>query len=161
NKLELRKEQVALAAVVDSAVEISRPLIDAGQHHFSPALPPEPVYLDGDPVRLAQIFANLLNNAAKYTEPGGQIELVAERQGSDVVVAIRDNGIGISAEMLPRLFEMFSQAMPAIARSQGGLGIGLALVKGLVELHGGTIEAQSAGPGQGSEFIVRLPVMIQ
>src|SRR5206468_5984978 len=120
-----------------------------------------PVYLDGDSVRLAQIFANLLNNAAKYTEPGGRISLAAEHRGSDVVVCIRDNGIGISAEMLPRLFEMFSQAVPALSRSQVGLGIGLSLVKGLVELHGGSIEAASPGPGRGSQFIVRLPILMQ
>ena len=109
-------------------------------------------------MRLAQVFANLLNNAAKYTEEGGRIRLTAERQGSDVVVSVKDSGIGIAAEMLPRIFEIFSQAKPALVRSQGGLGIGLSLVKGLVELHGGSIEARSDGPGQGSEFVVRLPV---
>jgi CheY-like chemotaxis protein len=103
----------------------------------------------------------LLNNAAKYTEPSGRIALAAERQGSDIMISIDDNGIGIAPEMLPRLFEMFSQAAPALSRSQGGLGIGLSLVKGLVEMHGGTVEAQSAGPGQGSRFVIRLPVLLQ
>lgn len=161
NKLELHKQPVKLATTIENAFETSQPLIVAGQHQFSVSMPAETVHLDADPVRLAQIFANLLNNAAKYTEPGGQISLIAAREGSDVVVRVRDTGIGIAADMLPRLFEMFSQATPALARSQGGLGIGLALVKGLVELHGGTIDAKSAGPGQGSEFIVRLPVMVQ
>jgi signal transduction histidine kinase len=116
--------------------------------------------LDADPVRLAQVFANLLNNAAKYTEEGGQIRLTAERVGPEVVVSVQDTGIGIAPEMLPRLFEMFSQAPRALERSQGGLGIGLALVKGLVEMHGGSIEARSAGSGRGSEFLVRLPVAV-
>ena len=158
NKLELRPERVELAAVVEAAVETSRPVVDAGRHALSVALPPEPIRLEADPVRLAQVFANLLNNAAKYTEEGGRIWLTAERQGSDVVVSVRDSGIGIATEMLPRVFEIFSQAKPALVRSQGGLGIGLSLVKGLVELHGGRIEAKSGGPGRGSEFVVRLPV---
>jgi PAS domain S-box-containing protein len=161
NKLELHKQPIKLATVIENAFETSQPLMVASRHQFSVSMPADPVHLDADPVRLAQVFANLLNNAAKYTEPGGQICLRAEREGSDIVVCIRDTGIGISAEMLPRLFEMFSQATPALARSQGGLGIGLALVKGLVELHGGTIEVKSAGQGKGSEFVVRLPVMVQ
>jgi CheY-like chemotaxis protein len=124
------------------------------------SLPDAPLYLDADPVRLAQVFSNLLNNAARYTEAGGHIRLIVERQGSDVLVSVKDNGIGIAAEMLPRIFEMFSQATPALERSQSGLGIGLSLVKGLVELHGGRVEAQSDGPGKGSEFVVRLPVVV-
>jgi CheY-like chemotaxis protein len=124
-------------------------------------LPDAPLYLDGDPVRLAQLFSNLLNNASKYTEAGGHIRLAVERQGSDVLVSVKDDGIGITAEMLPRIFEMFSQATPALERSQSGLGIGLSLAKGLVELHGGSIEARSDGPGRGSEFVVRLPVVIE
>ena len=158
NKLELRKERVELAAVVEAALETSRPLIEAGGHEFTVTLPPEPIHLEADPLRLAQVFANLLNNAAKYTEDGGRIRLSAERQGSDVIVSVKDNGIGIMAEMLPRIFEIFAQSNRALVRSQGGLGIGLSLVKGLVELHGGSIEARSDGPGQGSEFVVRLPI---
>jgi CheY-like chemotaxis protein len=118
------------------------------------------VYVDGDPVRLAQVIANLLNNAAKYTDRGGRIWLTAERQGSDAVVTVRDTGIGIPADMLPRIFEMFTQVDHALARAQGGLGIGLHLVKRLLELHGGSITAYSAGPGKGSEFTVRLPVLL-
>ena len=158
NKLELRKQPVALASLIDAAVETSRPLIDAGGHQFERVLP-QPVYIDGDPMRLAQVFSNLLNNAAKYTPKGGQITLTADRHGDEVVVSVRDNGIGFSPDMRPRLFEMFSQATPALERSQGGLGIGLSLVKSLVEMHGGSVDAKSDGPGTGSEFIVRLPVM--
>jgi len=158
NRLELRPERVELADVVDAALETTRPIIEAGSHELILTLPPEPIHLEADPVRLAQVFANLLNNAAKYTEEGGRIRLTAERQGSDVIVSVKDSGIGIAAEMLPRIFEIFSQAKPALVRSQGGLGIGLSLVKGLVELHGGSIEARSDGPGRGCEFVVRLPV---
>jgi PAS domain S-box-containing protein len=157
NKIELRKGRVTLAGVVESAVETSRPLIDAAGHELSIALPADPVCLDADPMRLAQVFANLLNNSAKYTERGGRIALTARRVGGDAVVTIEDNGIGIPPEAMPSLFEMFSQAAPAIERSQGGLGIGLSLVKGLVELHGGTVQAFSDGPGKGSRFVVRLP----
>ena len=158
NKLELRKQPVTLAAVIDSAVETSRPLVDAAGHRLEVSLP-KPVYIDGDATRLAQVFANLLNNAAKYTPRGGSIGVHAERQGHEVVVAVKDNGIGFAPEMRPRLFEMFSQAAPALERSQGGLGIGLSLVKALVEMHGGSVQAHSQGPGTGSEFIVRLPLM--
>jgi signal transduction histidine kinase/ActR/RegA family two-component response regulator len=158
NKLELRTQRVDLAAVLDVALETSRPVIDAGGHELSVTLPAEPIRLEADPLRLAQVFSNLLNNAAKYTEEGGRVWLTAERQGGEVIVSVKDSGIGIAAEMLPRVFEMFSQAERALVRSQGGLGIGLSLVKGLVELHGGSIEARSGGPGRGSEFVVRLPV---
>ena len=161
NKLELRQERVELAAVLEVALETSRPVIEAGGHELTVTLPPEPIHLHADPLRLAQVFANLLNNAAKYTEEGGRIRLTAERQGSDVIVSVKDSGIGIAADMLPRIFEIFSQAKPALVRSQGGLGIGLSLVKGLVELHGGSIEARSDGPGRGSEFVVRLPVAVE
>ncbi len=157
-KLQLRRERADLASVVRSAVEGSRPLIEASGHELTVTLPPEPVYLEADPTRLAQVFANLLTNAAKYTERGGQIRLTAERQGGEVAVAVKDTGIGIAPEQMPRLFEMFSQAAPALERSQGGLGIGLSLVKGLVQMHGGTVEARSEGLGKGSEFVVRLPV---
>jgi PAS domain S-box-containing protein len=158
NKLELRKRRVTLADVMVDAVETSRPVIDGGGHALAVILPPEPVHLDADPVRLAQVFSNLLNNAAKYTDRGGHIRLAAEVAGGEVAVSVRDTGIGIAADVLPRLFEMFAQAAPALERSQGGLGIGLSLVKGLVEMHGGTVEARSDGPGKGSEFVVRLPV---
>jgi PAS domain S-box-containing protein len=157
NKLDLRTGPVELATVVEAAVETSRPVIDAGGHELSVALPPAAIHLEADSVRLAQVFANLLNNAAKYTPEGGRIRVTAERQEGDVIVSVKDSGIGIAAEMLPRIFEIFSQAKPALVRSQGGLGIGLSLVKGLVELHGGSIEAKSGGLGRGSEFVVRLP----
>jgi PAS domain S-box-containing protein len=157
-KLQLRKERVELAAVIQSAVESSRPFIEAQSHELTVTLPQEPIYLDADPTRLSQVFANLLTNAAKYTERGGHIWLSAERQGGNVAVSVRDTGIGIPAEHLPYIFEMFSQVAPALERSQAGLGIGLALVRGVVELHGGTVEAHSTA-GKGSDFIVRLPVL--
>ena len=124
-KLHLRRDRVDLASVVRSAVENSRPLIESSAHQLTVALPPEPTHLDADPTRLAQVFANLLTNAAKYTDKGGHIWLTAERDGGEVAVSVRDTGIGIAAEHLPRLFEMFSQVAPALERSQGGLGIGL------------------------------------
>jgi PAS domain S-box-containing protein len=156
-KLKLRKERVELAAVVRSAVESTRPLIDEQGHHLSVRLPPTPVLLDADPTRLAQVFSNLLNNAAKYSEPGGHILLSSESEGDEVIVRVTDRGIGISADHLPRIFQLFAQVETASDKSQGGLGIGLSLVRGLVEMHGGTIEARSGGPGRGSELIVRLP----
>jgi PAS domain S-box-containing protein len=158
-KLELRKERVELASAVQSAVEGSRPFIEASGHRLTVLLPPEPIPLDADPTRLAQVFSNLLTNAAKYTDAGGQIRLTASRDcHGEVAVSVQDTGIGIAADHLPRLFEMFSQVKTALERSQGGLGIGLSLVKGLVEMHGGTVQARSDGVGKGSEFIVRLPV---
>lgn len=166
NKLELRKERVALADVVKGAVETSRPAIEQCGHELTVTLPPEPVYLHADLVRLAQVFMNLLNNAAKYMERGGRIWLIAElasggRQPPEVVVRVKDTGVGIPAEKLPSLFEMFFQVDRSLERSQGGLGIGLSLVRRLVELHGGRVEARSAGVGKGSEFIVRLPVLVE
>ena len=158
-KLQLHKERVELAAAVRSALEETRPVIEASGHELTVTLPQEAVFLNADSARLAQIFSNLLNNAAKYTDKGGHIWLTAERADGQVTVSVRDTGIGIRAEQLPRIFQMFSQTTRALERSQGGLGIGLALVRGLVELHGGTIEAHSNGPGMGSEFIVRLPVL--
>ncbi|HTK76001.1 MAG TPA: ATP-binding protein [Gemmataceae bacterium] len=158
NELELRKSSVDLAAVVESAVETSRPVVEAGRHQLVVALPRGPIRLTADPVRLAQVFANLLTNAAKYTPEGGHIRLAAERQGDDVIVSVQDSGIGLAADVLPHVFEIFSQAKSGRGQRQGGLGIGLSLVKWLVELHGGHVEARSAGPGQGSEFVVRLPV---
>ena len=145
--------------VVESAVESSRPLIRECGHELTVELPAEPAYLNGDPVRLAQVFLNLLNNAAKYTRRGGHVRLTAGREGSDVVVRVRDDGIGIPGDMLPRVFEMFTQVDRSLERSQGGLGIGLTLVRRLVDMHDGSVEARSAGRDQGSEFIVRLPVV--
>ncbi len=158
-KLEIRKEIVDLARVVDNAIEISRPMIEEQGHALHVSLPGEPVLLEGDMTRLAQVFLNLLTNAAKYTDRGGCISLTARRLGKEVNVAVKDTGIGIPADKLPTLFEMFSQVEGTLSRSRGGLGIGLCLVKNLVGLHGGTIEASSLGLGTGSEFLVRLPVV--
>ncbi len=160
-KLDLRNERVDVSTIVTQAVETVRPLVEAAGHDLSVALPTGPVYLDGDPVRLAQVFSNLLNNAAKYTEAGGRIRLAVERQGSDVVVGVRDTGVGIPADMLPRVFDLFTQVDSARKWAQGGLGIGLTLVRRLVEMHGGSVEARSDGPGKGSEFVVRLPVAVE
>jgi len=157
-KLEVRRETVELVAIIDTAVETARPLIDMRGHRLTVALPEQAVHLNADALRLAQVFANILTNAAKYTEPNGRIDLTASVDGSTVLVKVRDSGIGIAPEMLPRVFDMFSQATTALDRAEGGLGIGLALVKGLVDLHGGSIEVRSDGLGRGSEFIVSLPV---
>jgi CheY-like chemotaxis protein len=157
-KVDLRLEPVDVSAAVARAVETSRPHIDAQGHELLVALPGEPLWLQADPARLAQVLANLLNNAAKYTERGGRIWLSAGREGPQAVVRVRDNGTGIAPEVLPRIFDLFAQAEGALERSQGGLGIGLTLVRGLVEMHGGVVAAHSAGPGQGTEFVVRLPL---
>jgi len=157
-KLALRKVNVELAAVLRDAVEASRPQIDKMGHQLTVTLPPEPIVLDADATRLTQVFLNLLNNAAKYSEPGGRIQLAARREGREAAVSIKDTGIGIAAVHLPHVFDVFMQVEPAWKRAQGGLGIGLSLVKEFVELHGGRVTAHSAGPGQGSEFVVRLPV---
>jgi PAS domain S-box-containing protein len=156
-KVQLRKEPIELSKVLRSAMEAVRPLVEARGHELTIAMQPDTIFLDADPTRLAQVISNLLNNAAKYTEKGGHIWLTAERHGDETMVSVRDTGIGIAAEHLPHLFEMFSQVAPALERSQGGLGIGLSLVKGLVELHGGKVEALSDGIGKGSEFVIRLP----
>jgi PAS domain S-box-containing protein len=161
NKLELRKERIELASVVQHAVEMCRPLAQCAKHEITVTFPPEPIYVNADPVRLAQVFSNLLNNSCKYTEPEGRIGLTAERQGSDVVVTVEDNGTGIPPEMLSRIFEMFTQVDRSLERAHGGLGIGLTLVKRLVELHGGRVEAFSEGPGRGSKFEVRLPILVE
>ena len=158
SKLELRSSRVLLADVVSSAVETARPAIEATGKHLAVSLPPDPVALNADLIRLAQVFGNLLNNSVKFTGPGGRISLTASRAGDQVVVAVQDDGIGIPAEALPEIFDIFSQVDRSIERRAGGLGIGLALVKGLVEMHGGTVEAASPGPGRGSTFTVRLPV---
>lgn len=159
NKLEFRKEQIELRSIVRCAVETARPQIEAKGHTLTVTLPPQPVYLDGDLIRLAQVFWNLLNNSAKYTESGGQIDLNAETDGDQAIVTVRDNGIGIPPESLPGLFGMFSQVDRSLERAEGGLGIGLALVKGLTQGHGGTVDVQSDGVGCGSTFTVRLPVL--
>jgi PAS domain S-box-containing protein len=159
NKMELRRSRVLLADVVSAAVETSRPMIEAAGHQLTVSLPSEPVSLDADLTRLAQVFGNLLTNSAKYTQRGGHIRLAAEQRGKDVIVSVRDNGIGIPAESLRSIFDMFSQVDRSIERSAGGLGIGLALVKGLVEMHGGTVTAESAGVGKGSTLTVRLPAL--
>jgi len=161
NKLVLRRSPIELAEVITAAVEASRPLIEQAGHELTVSLASEPVYIDGDAVRLSQVFQNLLNNAAKYTERGGRISLVAERQDDGVVVRVKDTGVGIPPDTLPRLFEMFYQADRSLERAQSGLGVGLALVRRLVEAHGGRVEARSEGVGKGSEFIVRLPVLAE
>jgi signal transduction histidine kinase/ActR/RegA family two-component response regulator len=157
-KVQLRKERIELIPALRSAVESVRPFLEAQSHELTVTVTEQPIYLDADPTRLSQVISNLLHNAAKYTEKGGHIWLTAERLDGQAVVSVRDTGIGIAAEHLPHVFEMFSQVAPALERSQGGLGIGLALVRGLVELHGGTVAARSRGQGQGSEFTVRLPI---
>ena len=159
DRIELRLAPVLLADVIGNAVETARPAFDAAGHELTVSLPPEPVLLFADLTRLAQVFSNLLNNSAKYTEPGGRIWIDAERDGAQVSVTVRDTGIGIPAEALPEIFDMFSQVDRSIDRSAGGLGIGLALVKRLVEKHGGTVEAASPGQSLGSTFTVRLPLL--
>ncbi len=159
-KITLRKEQTELSAIVQNALEISQPIIKQFGHKLTITLPSEPVFIEADITRLAQVFANLLNNAAKYTEHGGHISLSVERQGSQVAVSVKDDGIGIPAQMLPQVFEMFTQGDHSLEKSHSGLGVGLSIVKSLVDMHGGTVEASSAGHGFGSEFTVRLPVLV-
>lgn len=159
--LELRMEQVDLVAAISAAIEAARPLLDLKQHVLSADLPAHAVLLKADGVRLTQIFSNLLTNAAKYTDPGGRIDLTLRELDNELVVSVRDNGIGIAPETIPGLFSIFAQAKPALERSEGGLGIGLALVRGLVELHGGSIEARSEGENRGCEVAVRLPRQLQ
>jgi signal transduction histidine kinase len=157
-KIALRRELVELAVVVRTAVEASRPLIDAAGHRLSVSIPPDPITLHADPVRVAQVLENLLNNSAKYTPKGGEIALAVVPENGTVRISVRDSGAGIPAELLPRVFDLFAQVEQAGRRSGGGgLGIGLTLVKSLVELHGGRVEARSEGPGRGSEFTAILP----
>ncbi|WP_309669183.1 response regulator [Gemmatimonas sp.] len=158
-KLQLRKERIELAGALHSAVEISRPLIDAGGHVLTVVVPSQPIFVDADMTRLGQVFANLLSNAAKFSERNGSIHLSVAFQGGNVLVSVKDAGIGITPDMLGSVFRMFSQVDQSLEKSQGGLGIGLSLVKQLVELHGGSVEARSAGAGQGSEFVVTLPMV--
>jgi PAS domain S-box-containing protein len=159
DRLELRRSEVELSSVIQQAVEVARPLIDAAGHDLTVELPDEPIYLTADRARLAQVFGNLLNNSSKYTRSNGRISVSAKRVDDEVMVTVKDNGAGIPQDKLDSIFDMFMQVDLTAERSQGGLGIGLTLVKRLAEMHGGSIEARSAGEGQGSEFIVRLPVL--
>ncbi len=158
-KVVLEKEAVDLATVVERAVEVSRPLIDARKHQLTVHLPPGRILVEADSVRLSQVIANLLNNAAKYTEEGGRIDLVVDKSEADAVIRVRDTGIGIEPSMLSSVFDLFTQAQGSVSRAEGGLGIGLSLVRTLVQMHGGTVTAFSAGLGRGSEFAVRLPLL--
>jgi CheY-like chemotaxis protein len=159
-KLELRKQRLDLAGVVEAALEGVRPFVESRHHQLSVQLPDKPVALEGDPGRLMQVIGNLVHNAAKYTGGNGHIWITAGREDAEAVVSVRDDGPGIPREMLSDIFEMFAQVDQTLDRAHGGLGIGLTLVKTLIELHGGTVEARSEGPGRGSEFIVRLPVAV-
>ena len=147
--------------MISSAVEESRPLLEAARHELTVILPPHPLQVLGDPSRLAQVISNLLNNAAKYTLDGGRVVVSAERQGAQAVLRVRDNGMGIPKDMLSLIFEMFTQVHRHLDRAQGGLGIGLTLVRSLVEMHGGSVQAYSEGLGHGSEFVVRLPLFVE
>jgi CheY-like chemotaxis protein len=160
DKLELRRQKVDLGSIIHSAVEASRPGIDAAGHRLQISLPEQPVHLNADAARLAQVFSNLLNNAAKFTPAGGQIQIEARLDRRDVIIGVRDNGVGIACDALAYVFDMFRQVDESLERSQGGLGIGLTLARRLVEMHGGTVNAQSEGTGKGSEFTVRLPVAV-
>jgi len=157
-RIELRKERLDLSVAVNDALETCRPQIQERRHRLSVELPPAPVFVDADRVRLAQVFTNLLSNACKYTQPGGDLRVRASLEDGEAVVRVADGGIGIPAEVLPGIFEMFSQAVRSHAYTDGGLGIGIFLVRGLLEQHGGLIEAKSEGLGRGSEFTVRLPM---
>ena len=159
-RIELRKEAVDVAAVLGRTAEAVRPLLEERRHELTVSLPAGPLWVEADPTRLEQVLTNLLNNAAKYTDPGGHVWLSAARDGGEVVLTVRDTGIGIAPDVLTRVFDLFVQAERRLDRARGGVGIGLTLVRKLVELHGGTVEARSAGPGKGSEFIVRLPAAI-
>lgn len=158
--LELKRDYVALDSCIAAAIETARPVIDAKRHQLTLVSPPEPIVLYADPVRVTQVITNLLTNAAKYTDPEGEIVLTSRLENERVVISVKDSGIGIPSEALPKLFEMFTQLQSAGERTSGGLGIGLALVKGLVQLHGGEVEVRSAGVNQGSEFVVRLPALV-
>jgi PAS domain S-box-containing protein len=158
-KIELRKRPVELRPIVEGAVETIQPLLERQGHRLTVSMPEEPVMLEADATRIEQVLANLLNNAAKFTEPGGRLGLCVETQGGEAVLTVRDNGQGIAPDLLPRIFDLFVQEDRSLARSHGGLGIGLTLVRSLVERHGGKVEARSEGPGRGSELVVRLPLL--
>ncbi len=157
-KLSLRKQFVALDEVVERASESAARLLAERRHRLTVSLPPESLFLEADPVRLTQVLTNLLCNAAKFTDPGGHIRLSAAAEAEQIVIRVRDNGRGIAPDLLPRVFELFEQLPARASEGSGGLGIGLAVVKSLVELHGGSVTAVSEGPGTGSEFIVRIPI---
>ncbi|MFO0967506.1 MAG: ATP-binding protein [Gemmataceae bacterium] len=158
DRLQLRKDRLDIAEAIDLAVETSSPVIETAGHRLTVTRADGPVWVDGDGARLAQVFSNLLNNAARYTPRGGSIRIGLERHDDAAVVTVSDNGLGIPPDMLGRVFDMFSNVSTALERTQGGLGIGLSLVRRLVEMHGGSVEARSAGLGRGAEFVVRLPV---
>jgi signal transduction histidine kinase/CheY-like chemotaxis protein len=160
SKINLARAPLVVSAFVQAAIDSSRPLLSARRHRLEVSLPQEPLRVDGDLTRLTQVVQNLLNNAAKYTPDGGHIALSVERDGGQVNIRLKDDGVGIPAEMLSKVFELFTQVDRSLDRSDGGLGIGLTLVRRLVEMHGGSAEAHSDGPGRGSEFIVRLPLLI-
>jgi CheY-like chemotaxis protein len=163
-KIELRRERVELASVVHSALESVHPLLERMGHELTVTMPSAPVYVNADPTRLAQVVGNLLNNACKFTQPGGHVWLAVEGEdgnaAGEVVIRVRDTGVGIAADQASRVFDMFAQVDSSLERTTSGLGIGLTLVSTLVGLHGGTVEVRSGGVGQGSEFVVRLPIMV-
>jgi len=156
--IELRRAQVPLVRLLEDAVETSRPVIEQAGHRLTVVTPDPAIVLEVDPTRIIQVLANLLNNAAKFTPRGGHVELSSVQEGTDVIVSVRDNGVGIAPALLERIFEMFTQVGRSHAYTGGGLGIGLTLVRRLVEMHGGQVEARSSGPNMGSEFLVRLPI---
>ena len=158
DRLELRCDHIDLRAVLHSAIETTQPLLEAAGHVLTVDLPPEPLWVDADFTRVAQAFANLLNNAVKYTDRGGRISVAAERHGDAIVASVSDTGIGIEPQQMPRIFDMFRQEHRSLDRAQSGLGIGLTLAKRLIELHDGSIEARSEGPGHGTTFVVRMPL---
>jgi signal transduction histidine kinase len=158
-KIELRKSKISLQSAINDAVETAMPLADQKGHRLDVQVPADVITLDADPTRISQIVGNLLNNACKFTPRGGEIRLAVEERPKEVRITVRDNGIGIAADHLPRIFEMFGQVDSSLERSEGGLGIGLTLVRSLVEMHGGSVEVKSAGPGRGTEFVVRLPTV--
>ena len=158
-KVELRRERLDLAEVLRHVVETARPLAEAREQTLRSDIPAAPLPLDGDATRLEQVFSNLLRNAVKFTDAGGTIEVAARRDGTgEAVVRVRDDGLGIPADLLPRVFDLFAQGEQGLDRSEAGLGIGLTLVRSLVEMHGGRVRARSEGPGRGSELEVRLPL---
>jgi signal transduction histidine kinase len=157
-KIELRKERLELGSLVRRSVESLQAQIEGRQHQLICSIPDEPIYICADMTRVDQVLVNLLTNAAKYTDPGGTLWLTLERSGQEAVIRVRDTGVGIPEKLLPRLFDLFVQSEQSLDRAQGGLGIGLTLVKKLTEMHGGSITAASSGPGLGSEFTVRLPL---
>jgi len=158
-RIELRRRRVELADVVAAAIEIVSPLLEERNHHLAREVVPRGLVVDGDPARLTQVLANMLSNAAKYTDPGGRVRISAERSGGHAIVRVSDSGAGIAPELLPVVFDLFVQGGRTIDRSQGGMGLGLAIVKSLVALHGGTVAASSDGVGQGSEFVITLPLV--